>query len=767
MNAMSTRTTMNATGMTGMNCMTGRRVRALLLVAGMAWGLVAHPAAVLGQSGASGGGAGGGSTGGGAAPAAVATTGMDALPITSITLYRSGVGSFLRSGQVTDDAKVQLRFDVSQINDVLKTMQVLDLSGGRVESVSYASKDPLARRMASFSLPIGDNPSMQSLLERLRGSVITLQLTEGTVNGTVLSTEVRKVPVAGTGPGGTGAGSIDAAFVNLVTGTGIRSVPIASIGSFQLADKALAEELNRALMALADSRGERSKAVEVTLDGAGKRNIVVGYVHETPVWKTTYRLLLPETEDAGSPAPQAVMQGWAIVENTTDQDWQNVRLSLVSGRPVSFTMDLYEPLYLNRPDVPVPTLAGVMPRNYDAARDAAGKPGEPGADAKRAAMRRGEGGTNGAPGRLAAAAAPMPSAGAPGSPGGGGGMQRLEESMATADGSVDFAAYGAKAAASAREVGEVFQFTLNEPVTIERQRSAMIPILSGTVGARRVSIYNPGDRQDFPMRGVEITNGDTQLLPGPLAVFDGSTYAGDATINQVAAKDKRLIAYAVDLEVNAETRSDSQNNLTKLVISQGTVRHTYGQRFTTTYVFTNKDTKRQRTIMVEHPRMDGWDYAGAKPVEESATVHRFEVKAEAGKTAELKVVQERTMMEEAGVLGYDMETLVRYRSEGKLSQAVLDAFKAVATKQMAVQEQERTVANITTQLDELRKEQTRVAGIMKDLDRNSDAYKNLLQKLNSQEKQIDELTGQQKSGRERLVTLQRELNAYIAGLSVE
>ena len=759
MNAMSTRTTMNATGMTGMNCMTGRRVRAMLLVAGMAWGLVAHPAAVLGQSGASGGGAGGGSTGGGAVPAAVATTGMDALPITSITLYRSGVGSFLRSGQVVDDAKVQLRFDVTQINDVLKTMQVLDLSGGRVESVSYASKDPLARRMASFSLPIGDNPSMQSLLERLRGSVITLQLTEGTVSGTVLSTEVRKVPVAGTGAGGAGGGSIDAAFVNLVTGTGIRSVPIASIGSFQLADKTLAEELNRALMALADSRGERSKAVEVTLDGAGKRNIVVGYVHETPVWKTTYRLLLPETEDAGSPAPQAVMQGWAIVENTTDQDWQNVRLSLVSGRPVSFTMDLYEPLYLNRPDVPVPTLAGVMPRNYDAARDVAGRPGS---NDPRMAMRRGtEGGPTGGGRGIAPGSPPAPASAA---------VQELMQPAgpkAGAPSGADFAEYGAKAAASAREVGEVFQFTLNEPVTIERQRSAMIPILSGTVGARRVSIYNPGDRQDFPMRGVEITNGDTQLLPGPLAVFDGSTYAGDATINQVAAKDKRLIAYAVDLEVNAETRSESQNNLTKLTIVQGVVRHSYGQRFTTTYVFTNKDTKRQRTIMVEHPRMDGWNYTGAKPVEESATVHRFEVKAEAGKTAELKVVQERTMMEEAGVLGYDMETLVRYRSEGKLSQAVLDAFKAVATKQMAVQEQERTVANVSTQLDELRREQTRVAGIMKDLDRNSDAYKNLLQKLNSQEKQIDELTGQQKSGRERLVTLQRELNAYIAGLSVE
>src|SRR5207244_11454640 len=115
--------------------------------------------------------------------------------------------------------------------------------------------------------------------------------------------------------------------------------------------------------------------VDVNLQGQGARDIVIAYVQEAPVWKTSYRLVLPDApkDKDGKPAPKKgegstpdrfTIQGWAIVENTTDDDWKNVTLSLVSGRPVSFRMDLYEPLYVFRPEVPVPTGPGVMPRQY-------------------------------------------------------------------------------------------------------------------------------------------------------------------------------------------------------------------------------------------------------------------------------------------------------------------------------------------------------------------------------------------------------------------
>jgi len=145
----------------------------------------------------------------------------DPLPIRRITLYRSGVGYFLRAGNVDGTQRVQLKFDAPQINDVLKSLQVLDRSGGRVDAVSYASKDPLARRLSSFSVPIADSPSLPVLLGRLRGSAIEVKTIDGsTITGTILNVENRKVA------GGKDQPAIETPFVALVTGTGIRAVAI-------------------------------------------------------------------------------------------------------------------------------------------------------------------------------------------------------------------------------------------------------------------------------------------------------------------------------------------------------------------------------------------------------------------------------------------------------------------------------------------------------------------------------------------------------------
>ena len=99
------------------------------------------------------------------------------------------------------------------------------------------------------------------------------------------------------------------------------------------------------------------------------------------MWKTSYRLVLPDTpkegwqaaQESNAAADRFTIQGWAIVENTTDDDWKDVTLSLVSGRPVSFKMDLYEPLYVYRPQIPVPMVPGVMPPPYAGGISALGR----------------------------------------------------------------------------------------------------------------------------------------------------------------------------------------------------------------------------------------------------------------------------------------------------------------------------------------------------------------------------------------------------------
>ena len=288
------------------------------------------------------------------------------LDIRKITMYRSGVGSFQRQGQVDGDTSVQLRFKTEQINDILKSMVVLDLSGGQIEGISYGSKEPLSKRLASFGVDISDNPDMAKLLGKLRGAVASVTTNEGAVSGTILGVEMREQAQ------GQSQKPVQVAFLNLVTGTGIRSFDLTKVNSVELQDKELAGELSKALAALAEHRADRTKTVEIALRGQGARNVVVNYIHEMPVWKASYRLVLPDeskaVEKPSIPIDKTkgtlALQGWAIVENPTDEDWKDVTLSLVSGRPVSFQMDLYEPLFVFRPEIPVPTVPGVMPRAY-------------------------------------------------------------------------------------------------------------------------------------------------------------------------------------------------------------------------------------------------------------------------------------------------------------------------------------------------------------------------------------------------------------------
>ncbi|MFZ4576180.1 MAG: hypothetical protein ACOYN0_17485, partial [Phycisphaerales bacterium] len=617
----------------------------LAAVAGLAW------APAYGQGGDRGGGVVGG--------AAQAEESGAKLPLRRITLYRSGVGAFERRGLIDGDANVQLRFDTKQINDILKSMIVLDLSKGqgRIEGVSYGSKEPLSKRLSSFAVDISDDPSMQVLLGRLRGAEVSLKLVEGReLVGTVLGVESRQEPASKDAV-------VNVAYVNVLTGEGVVSVRLPQVVSFDLRDAALKSELNKALAALAEYRADRTKTVDVRLAGQGAREIVVGYVQEAPVWKTSYRLILPDPkkEVQGETKEGVTLQGWAIVENTTDEDWNQVTLSLVSGRPVSFTMDLYEPLYVTRPDVPVPTVPGVMPRAYEGGveREKAERDGVTGGLAFKSVARLRLGGERPGEGKPAAAPAPA-SAGAMYSSVDAAGRAELADAPALS--SEDLAAYAARTQAAAMEVGEVFQYQLESPVTVERQRSAMLPILSAGIEGRRVSIYNPADGSTHPMRGVEIVNtSKLQLMPGPISVYDAGAYAGDAQVGHVPAGDKRLLAYSVDLEVDVTTNSNEESQVKKLKVVKGVVEMKSLVRTTTNYAFANKDGARARTLIVEHPRRDGWTLKQPeKAAEQTAQTYRFEVDIGAGKSAPLSIVQEIETRTEYQTGQFSVDVMVAY-----------------------------------------------------------------------------------------------------------
>lgn len=698
----------------------------------------------------------------GAAKTMEALSASEKLPIRRITLYRSGVASFERRGMVQDNAKVQLRFTTEQINDILKSMVVLDLSKGRgqIDGISYGSKEPLAKRLSSFGIDISKNPAAAEILAQLRGTPVKLQLQEGEVRGTIMNIETRPTVYEGSEKGG--ATKFDLPWINLVTEKGIRSYNMAQVMGFEILDENLAAELNKALSTLAEYRADRTKTVDVMLSGEGTREIVVAYVQESPVWKTSYRLVLPDDKADGATGPDTfTIQGWAIVENTTDDDWENVSLSLVSGRPVSFRMDLYEPMYVPRPELPVPTVPGALARVYE------------GGQATRLGVADAQ---VGRPRAVPGSPAPASKAGAP-----GGGAERRMMAEPAADNAPEmdfstgftgavFADSGLTPFASGQTTGEVFSFELDRPVTVERQRSAMLPIIGSGIEGRRVSIFSPGDGSSNPMRGVELTNNTgLQLMPGPISVFDNGVYAGDAQIGHVPAGDKRLLAYSVDLDVSVITEPKFEESVRKVRIVNGVFELTMQRRMGATYSFENKDQKCGRTIILEQPKQEGWTLLGSvKPIEVTQNSVRFEIAADSGKKTEFPLVYERTDLSQVGIFAMNSETLLSYtRQGGQVSQAVMDALREVQRRQNAINDFRREIGELDRQAGEINADQGRIRQNLGSIDRTSQLYSRYMQRLTEQETTIEDLTRRAADKRAELAAAEKALNEYIAALNIE
>src|SRR5262249_3512862 len=263
------------------------------------------------------------------------------LEIGTVALFSSGVGYFQREGTVEGNATCDLTFRVEDINDLLKSMVLRDLNGGAITAVSYDSHDPVDKTLQSFAIDLSRNRSFGQILNQARGQKVEVVLTQsaagqpGTISGSIVGVEQQKVPAGKDG-------TVEVEQLNLKCAEGLRWVRLSDVQRVRFLNPILDSELNQALDVVPLSHDVARRGVRVSFTGDGKREVRVGYVVESPVWKTSYRLVLNKE---GKP----FLQGWAVVENTSDEDWKDVRMSLISGRPISFKMDLYDPLYAERP----------------------------------------------------------------------------------------------------------------------------------------------------------------------------------------------------------------------------------------------------------------------------------------------------------------------------------------------------------------------------------------------------------------------------------
>lgn len=668
------------------------------------------------------------------------------LPVRRVVLYKNGIGYFEHTGRVHGSQELKIDFTSSQLNDVLKSLTVLDLNGGKISGVSYNSVAPIAEQLRSLRLPLGETTTLAGFLNALRGARVEVRNGAIPVTGRLLSVEEK---VTHKGQEETGK----TLEISLVADGGIvRTFPVTSAVSVRVADTDLSEEITKYLTLVGSARDQDLRQMNISTTGPGERNIFVSYISEVPVWKCTYRILLPTKE--GAPP---LLQGWAIVDNTVGEDWKDVELSLVAGAPQSFIQELSKPYYTRRPVIPLPETAMLTPQTHEGTMEEE----EPVNAAAPAALPP-----------PSPAPSPMPSGGVIGGVVGGvpGGARfnRLAKAAAPAD-TIEVSAEAAnvEAAATGQELGDLFQYNLKEKVTILKNRSALVPIINSHVKAEKVTLWSTGS--EYPLRALWVTNSSGLTLDGgAFNVLEDNAFAGEGIIDPLKPDERRLLSYAVDQAVRIQNRDEVEiRPITHVKIAKGVMVETSERRDHQRYTIRNTDTQ-PRDVVIEHPVRSGWKLAdGLKPEETSASSYRFRIKVDPGKTAELKVDETQPLLTRVALSNVTDDQIRIWFNNVTVKPELMESLHKIVQQKNQIAGLDAQIQALQSQINAINQDQTRLRENMKAL-KGSPEEKALLERytreLNQQEDklqavraEIDDLTAKRTTAKQQLDQMMQDM----------
>jgi hypothetical protein len=782
-------------------------------------------------------------------PAAARAGVSQTLPIRRVILYSNGVAYVERRGTVTGHAEVDLSFKQSQVDDVLKSMVVLDLGRGRVGAVSYNSSAPPSARMADIPFSIspstgGTTGGLAGVLGQLQGARVAVTTSSGrTASGSVLTVEERR-----TQPDPQKAPVTTHALVIATEGGELQSFDLAEVRGVRLLDEGTRRDVGEFAAASASARRRDAKTITVTSDGAGAREMLVSYTVAAPIWKTTYRVVLDED---GKP----FFQGWAIVDNVSDEDWTDVQLSLISGTPVSFIQPIQKPFYRYRPVIPVPGDLSLSPQVYEpetgeaggAANTVVGSVNDPNGAAipnatvtvrndatgqQYTAMTDDSGvfrtpslpsgvytvvvgasgfnqtnvtGVRVGPGRAASIGVTLNVAGlqeavtvtadsAALRPNSVNNLALLGRGVSSgsflADGVDNGRAgvvpvptlsqmmtggqSGVVAAAEGGEVGDLFEYKIEQPVTVRRDRSALIPILQTRMEGARVSVFRQADGRSRPMSGMLLKNTSRLTLEGgALTVIDGDAYAGEALLERLKPEEKRLVSFALDLGTLVTVRDAADNSPVFAVrIVHGVLYASHYRREKKLYTLKNQ-TDRARTVYVEHPVRHGWeldDKLSPVPDGKSQSFYRFRVELKPNETHELVVAERERGTETYALTSLTPDHIHLFVTRRYIDEATRAALQNIIDLKSRVAAAHARVAAIDAEIAAIGADQRRLRENIEALAKTPEARQLItryVQKADQQETRLEQLAQEKQAAEAERGRLQAQLEAAIRSLSLE
>lgn len=628
--------------------------------------------------------------------------------LSDVWLYNSGVGLFTYNGTVSGNSTFTLSFDREEMADIVRSLIVRDLDGGTVSISRYDAAEDLNKRLSRYPVNLSGNTTFIGLLQQLRGNHISVFTVDGDrVTGQLLTAEA--IPTTKSVDGN------DRFTLGILTTAGLQLLAEHSILRIVPQDDLLGEELSAALDVLADSGSDSRRDLHIEFSGTGERRISISYLRPVPVWKTSYRVALDEED--------ALIQGWAHIDNTSAEDWMDVRLNLVSGSPSSFFIDLYTAIYRDRPRITYETGPAVVAPAYNRTSDRA----------ERSASVYSE------------MAAPT---------------MDFDDSLSLGE--------GVHAQATAENTSVFSVYRIDERSSIPRSSSAMIPVIQETVPIERVSVFDQNVLSNRSLAGFRFSNESGVLMPaGPMTILDGSAYGGDSRILSIPPGEERLVTFAVDLRTSIEVDSSVEpEELVSMRIVDGVMEVHRRQEKTSLYTLTNSNDLGE-TLILMHPVTSGWELI--RPTEDTRTgdSHQFDVSLQPGATRTVQIVERRSREERVTVLNMNDSQIGFYVSQRFLSPALRRALENVRQLQSRLQSTEQTRRTLESERSSIFNDQARIRSNMAGLDHDSALYRRYSTTLNRQEDRILELEDELETAQREEETARDALTEYVRTLSAD
>jgi hypothetical protein len=599
---------------------------------------------------------------------------------------------------------VTIAFTTSQLNDVLKSLTALDLNGGRIADVSYNSTAPLDERFNPLQIPIGEKTTTAEFLDALRGARVEVRNGAIAILGRLLSVET--ITTAPEDDEKKDSRPTTHTELSVVTDSGeLRTFRLMPSTSVHLLEHDVNQEVGRYLSLISSTRAADVRKMTIATEGSGDRELMVSYISEVPVWKSTYRIVLPSQADQ-----KPLLQGCAVVDNTVGEDWDNVELSLIAGAPQSFVQDISKPYYARRPVVGLPELAMLTPQTHEqtleqfAELNAPAPPPPPPPPVGSASqsvtvdafggpqMKQSRNGTvgsgygSGIGGVLGGVAGKTDRFG-----------RQLTDVMEQQ-----------QATATAQDLGDVFEYKIKQPVTIHKNQSALVPILQARLDAEKVTLWSP--REPRPLRALWLTNSSGLTLDGgSFSIQEAQTFAGDGLMDAIRQGEKRLISYAADpaVQVKSDVKGEGQR-VTLVHINRGVMYQQSQTREHRIYTIRNQDSS-AREVVIEHPERQGWELTGgAKPEETSSSAYRFRVKVDRAQTSSLEFDEAHSFGVTYTLTNITPDQIVLFVREGSIDDKIEDALRPILKQKDEVAALAEQITSINDKISALFDDQKRL-----------------------------------------------------------